>query len=109
MSWIDTRWDSAVGLFQAIQHPIARRLQCSNPHSVDKYVTNLEYMLDQANIVDKILNLEQIATVPLTDGDILLCVEIGLMIIHCMENAEKKRRKLYMGGVPLSLLTWSYI
>ena len=30
LSWVDIRWESTFGLFQKIQRPLARRLQCDD-------------------------------------------------------------------------------
>ena len=89
-------------LFQAIKRPIARRLQCGDPRSMDKYIKNLESLLDHANVVYQTMNLEQIPTIPLTDDDIQIYEEMHKIITRCMIQAEKKCRKLYMGGVSFS-------
>lgn len=35
--WVNIRWESTLRLFQVIQQPVARRLQCNDPRLVDKY------------------------------------------------------------------------
>ena len=59
-------------------------------------------MLDHANIVDQILNLELTTTFLLTDTDMHLYEEMDCIITRYMKKAEKKCRKLYMGGIPFS-------
>ena len=47
-----------------------------------------------------ILLLEQTATIPILDADMEKCEELDDIITKCMLKAEKKCRKLFMGGVP---------
>ena len=40
--WVDINRDSALGIFQKVQRPIARQLQRDDPRSVKKYLKQLE-------------------------------------------------------------------
>ena len=101
LTWVDIDWNSALGVFQKIQRPIARRLQCDDPRSVKKYLKTLRMMLDDAEKNRAVL-LEANAAMPLSIADALLYEEIDKEITRCTQMAEKKCRKLFMGGVPYS-------
>ena len=67
LSWTDVNWKSALGMFQQIQQPLARSIQCDDPRSVNKYLALLHSLLEDADIVDRVLLLEEEATVSLSD------------------------------------------
>ena len=50
LAWVDIHWDSALGIFQKVQRPIARQLQRDDPRSVKKYLKLLEAQLDEADV-----------------------------------------------------------
>lgn len=58
--------------------------------------------MDNAYIVDTILLLEQSATIPMSNADMVKYEKLDNIITKCMLKAEKKCRKLHMGGVPYS-------
>ena len=64
LSWVDINWESALGIFQKIQRPLACRLQYYDPQTVRKYPEILQSLLDSADIVDMVLNFEDGATLP---------------------------------------------
>ena len=102
LSWVDIRWDSAFGQFQKIQRPIARRLQCDDAKAVSIYIKILDKMMAAANIAQQVIALELTVTIPMTTQDIDKYELLDKCITKCMLKAEKKCRKLYMGGVPFS-------
>ena len=67
-AWVDIKWKSALCTYQLIQRPIARRLQCDDPRSVAKYIQIIEQLLHKADICSGIMQLEEEATVPLTNA-----------------------------------------
>lgn len=83
LSWVEIRWESTSGLFQKIQRPLARQLQCDNPKAV-------------------VISLEISVQTPMTRQDIETYESIDKCITKYMLRAEKKCRKLYMGDVPFS-------
>jgi len=102
LSWIDISWESTFGLFQKIQRPLARRLQCDDPKAVYKYIKLLDKMLAAADIATRVTKLELSVTIPMTTADMEAYEEIDKCITKCMLKAEKKCRQLYMGGVLFS-------
>ena len=58
LSWVDIRWESAFGLFQKIQGPLARHLQCDNPKAVDIYIRILAKILSAASVAPKVSSLD---------------------------------------------------
>ena len=50
LAWMDIKWESALGPYQIIQRPVARKLKCDDPRSVTKYIKILERLLDKADI-----------------------------------------------------------
>ena len=101
-AWVDIKWKSALGTYQLIQRPIARRLQCDDPRSVAKYIQIIEQLLHKADICSGIMQLEEEATVPLTNAAVEAYEAFDKAITRIMLLAEKKCRKLFMGGVPFS-------
>ena len=59
-------------------------------------------MLDDANIVDIIINLEDNTSILLVNDDMAIYEELNFIITKCMLKAEKKYRKIYMEGVHFS-------
>ena len=59
-------------------------------------------MLAAANIAQQVIALELSVTIPMTTQDIDKYETIDKCITKCMLKAEKKCRKLHMGGVPYS-------
>ena len=59
-------------------------------------------MMAAANIAQQVIALELTVTIPMTTQDIDKYELLDKCIIKCMLKAEKKCRKLYMGGVPFS-------
>ena len=92
LSWLDIRWDSALCLFQKIQQPIARRLQCNDPRSVANYISILESLLATADIVTMKIQLENTITFPFTPEDTETYEELDKTMTQCMLNAEKMYR-----------------
>ena len=62
LEWVDIKWKSALGIYQLIQRPIARRLQCDDPRSVEKYIQIIERMLHKADVCSRIMQLKEEAT-----------------------------------------------
>ena len=89
LAGIDIRWESALGLYQTIQRPVARRLQCDDPRSVARYIKILESMLDEADILSTIITLENNASVPLPDNNMQSYEVFDNTITRCMLHAEK--------------------
>ena len=101
LAWVDIDWDSALGIFQKIQRPIARRLQCDDPMSVQQYLKILMAELDKID-AHRAIPLEAAANIPLSLLDAFIFEELDDEITRCTQTAEKKCRKLFMGGVPFS-------
>ena len=87
LAWVDIDWHSALGIFQKIQRPIARRLQCDDLRSVKKYLKVLTSLLDEAD-VDLAISLEKDASIPLSKNDAILYEELDRKITRCMKMAE---------------------
>ena len=87
--------------FKKIQRPIARRLQCDDPMSVQRYLTILIAELDKID-AHKAIPLEANAQIPLSLLDAFIYEDLDEKITRCTQKAEKKCRKLFMGGVPYS-------
>ena len=77
------------GCFQKIQRPLARWVQCYDPHTVRKYLKILQLLLDSVDIVDMVLNLKDGAPIPLTGEEAALYEELDDIITKCMTKAEK--------------------
>lgn len=90
LAWVDIQWESALGTYQMIQRPVARRLQCNDPRSVSKYIQILESMLQKSDICSAILKLEYDTTVPLTNDAMEAYEGFDKTITRNMIHAEKK-------------------
>ena len=77
-------------MFKEIQQPLVRRLQCESPQSVKKYQQLLYSLAEDADIADRVLLLEETATVPLSDDSAEGYEELERIITRCMIQAEKK-------------------
>ena len=68
LAWVDIKWKSVLGTYQLIQRSIARHLQCDDPRLVSKYIQIIGMMLNEAEICRGIMQLEEDATVSLTNA-----------------------------------------
>ena len=89
LSWLNIRWESALGLYQVIEHPLACRLQCDNPKSVTKYIQLLGKMLQDAGITAKVIHLEITVKISMSPEDMEQYEELDKCITKCMTHAEK--------------------
>ena len=101
--WIDVTYTSAFGynIPRCIQ-PKARRLQCKDPRIVAKWVQAYEDFIRSHNLHIRQYALESNASTPLTEADALEYENILAIRAQALEYADKKCRKLKMGGVPFS-------
>ena len=71
-----------------MQRPVARKLQCDDPRLVGTYIKLLESLLDKANIIDLVIDLEQNTSIFLSEDDIVLYENLDSIITQCMFKAE---------------------
>ena len=71
-----------------IQCHVACKLQCDNPRSVGRCIKLLESLLDKANIVEMVFELEQNFSIPLSEDDMVLYENLDSIITQCMFKAE---------------------
>ena len=76
------------------------KLQCDDPRLVGKYTKFLESLLDEANECNMIIDPKQNISISLSEDAIVLYENLNSIITQCVLKAEKKGRKLYMGGFP---------
>ena len=69
---------------------------------MSKYIKILEELLDTADIIDTLIQLEDTVSNSSSATDIETYEQIYYIITKCMLKAEKLCRKLYKGEVPLS-------
>ena len=88
----------------------ARRLKLQDPRIVNKYNKCLKKFFNQFSLSNQALLLQERITQPINAEDALEYEKLDAIRIRGMQFAEKRCRKLQMGGVPwtpeLSLIRW---
>ena len=79
---------------------VARRLKTLDPRVVRKYNKLLKRFYRQFSLVDQVSLLQERATYPLSDEDASTFERLDEIRIRGMVYAEKRCRKLKMGGIP---------
>ena len=77
-----------------------RRLQCTDPRTVDAYNKKLAEQYDHHNMHNKIADFEKKVSIPPTKDDIQRLIKLDRINTQLVQRAEKKCRKLYMGAKP---------
>ena len=97
--WIDISKSSALGSsLPPIPSFQARRLKCNDPKVVEKYSQRLEEQLRKNKVFSKLKTIFENFTVPLTEEQEFMMEELDEIREQAMLWAEKKCRKLRMGG-----------
>ena len=101
--WIDITKVSALGAkLPDLPTYKARRLKCRDPRIVNKYNHELEKYLRERKIFTRLHNLFNTFTAPLNDAHMKELEKIDYIREEGMLFAEKRCRKLKMGGVQWS-------
>ena len=96
--WVDISKESALGdNFPDLPLYQARRLKCSDPRVVKKYLKNLNEFYERKGVYAKCIELFNNFSKPLSREQAKLYEEIDLLRYQGMLQAEKKCRKLRMG------------
>ena len=104
-AYVDIPWDTLVGeAMVKISRPQARRLTTKDPRVVNRYYRHLNQHMETHNIFYKLQTLETAAThqTRLTPQQQTQLERIDDVVSDGMRYAEKKCRKLAMGGLDFS-------
>jgi hypothetical protein len=97
--WILITMASALGAnLPSLPSYQARRLKCHDPIIVERYLRTLSEFLDQHQVIQRLKALYESYESPLTAEQTCLYEELDSLRVMGMNLAEKKCRKLNMGG-----------
>jgi hypothetical protein len=102
--WIDLTMSNLCGNNMApILHPQARRLKCNDPPTQAKWTKLYLDFLNKRNAINRSYSLQENLTCPLTEQHIIEYEKLHRIRKDALLYADKKCRKLRMGGVPFSI------
>ena len=102
--WIDLDMDNLCGNTMApILHPQARRLKCNDPTTQNKWIKLYTSYLEERNAIGRAYTLQMTLQKSLPHPQDEEYEKIRVTRMEAREYADKKCRKLRMGGVPYSL------
>jgi hypothetical protein len=101
--WMDIPFPVAFGhSLPPVVRPKARRLKCTDPRIVDRYLSSFEAFLLKHHLPERAFDLQQRCTYPISVADAVEWERIDRLRVAGMKMAEKNCRRLQMGGVPWS-------
>ena len=102
--WIDLPMSNLCGNKMApILHPQARRLKCNDPKTQDKWTKLYLSFLKDRNAIQRAYTLQEQLVTPLPEEHIIEYEKLRRIRKDARQYADKKCRKLRMGGVPFSV------
>ena len=108
LMWLDVSYESALGHRPVTPHTFrARRLRLYDTKTTNKYLDEYQSLLEQYNLCDRQIRLHTSLSygIPLTQAQAREANAIDELKTKAMLQAEKRCRKLKMGGVAFSLAT----
>ena len=79
---------------------VARRLQCKDPRTVERYNSILEQQYQHHNFLARLEAFESSVSYPINEPDMLPLIKLDRLNTQIVRHAEKKCRKLKMGAKP---------
>ena len=102
--WIELTMSNLCGNNMApIIHPQARRLKCNDPTTQAKWTKLYISFLHERNAIQRAYKLQEQLALPLPEEYIEEYEKLRRIRMDARKYADKKCRKLRMGGVPFSL------
>ena len=102
--WIDVTMSNLCGNKMApVSHPHARRLKCNDPKVQNKWTKLYTTFLNERNAIKRAYALQEQISIPLPQEYVEEYEKIRRIRQDARRHADKKCRKLRMGGVPFSI------
>ena len=99
--FIDITISSTLGVNIPVSKSVkARRLKTNDPRIMKKYIETLRKFLKKSNMTNRVLELQSRITQPLDEDTAKEFEKLDRIRIQGMMTAERRCRKLKMGGVP---------
>lgn len=101
--WVDITMENLCGSTMApILAPQARRLKCNDPKTQGKWINLYHKYLNERNAIARAYMLQSNLQQPLSNELIEEYETLRIIRMDARKFADKRCRKLYMGGVPFS-------
>ena len=102
--WVDITMDNLCGNNMApILHPQARRLKCNDPITQKKWLHLYTNYLEERKAISRVYRLQNMLQKPLPPPLINEYEKLRTIRMDARKFADKRCRKLRMGGVPFSV------
>jgi hypothetical protein len=102
--WIDVRINNLCGSnMSPVLHPQARRLKCNDPKTQGNWTRLYMNALRKHDAIQRAYRLQEQLTQPLSEEHIMEYEKLRQIRKDARSHADKKCRKLRMGGVPYSV------